>query len=419
MPRAAEPSVGPTGLSIAAWLLLVSLGHVAIIAVAGWAWSEPVPWMMVLGAAGLAGSLAMAIIVSRMASRQFGQQDVSAERQQLALDLDLARGRLRAAETRLREVIDAVPAGVAIYDNQDRLLIFNQEVAKQYPYRSDGIDGGEGEVIGQTYEELMRRALVQGKIVDAVGREEEWLASRMAGRGALQTPLLRNTDDGHWVHFYEIRTPSGYLVMTRLDMTPMVEKGLALERANEQLLRLSTTDGLTGIANRRLFDQSLQTEWQRCARNHSPLSLLMIDIDHFKLYNDKYGHQTGDECLRQVARILVMCAKRSGELVARYGGEEFAILLPATDAADAMVIARRCLQELASARIPHADSPVSPWLTVSIGVAGMVAQPTETRGTLVMQADSAMYCAKKAGRARAEFYDPEMVSALASRPAPL
>ncbi len=403
----------PGHLSLAAWLLLVSLGHVAIVAVGGWAWSEPVPWMVVLGLAGLAGNLAMAWIVRGMASRQGRQQVDSAESQRLAQELDLASRRLRASETRLREVIDAVPAGVAVYDNQDRLLIYNQEVARQYPYNSSD------DVIGQSYENLMRQALAQGRVAEAVGQEEQWLALRLAGRGASQTPLLRHTDDGQWVHSYEIRTPSGYLVMSRLDMTPMVEKGLALERANEQLLRLSTTDGLTGIANRRLFDQMLQTEWQRCARNRSRLALLMIDIDHFKRYNDQYGHQTGDECLRQVARILVNCAKRSGELVARYGGEEFVILLPATDAEDAMAVARRCIQDLAAARIPHADSPVSPWLSISIGVASMAATPGETRATLVMQADSAMYCAKKSGRARAEFYDPEMVSALASRPAPL
>jgi diguanylate cyclase (GGDEF)-like protein len=265
----------------------------------------------------------------------------------------------------------------------------------------------------------MRRALAEGRIADAVGREDEWLALRLAGRGALDTPMLRHTDNGQWVHFYEIRTPSGYLVMTRLDMTPMVEKGLALERANEQLLRLSTTDGLTGIANRRMFDQTLQTEWQRCARSHTSLSLLMIDIDHFKRYNEHYGHQTGDECLRQVARILVMCAKRSGELVARHGGEEFAILLPGTDAQEATAIAQRCLQQVQSARIPHEDSPVSSSLTVSIGVASLVASPRESRSTLLLQADSALYCAKKAGRDQVGSYDPATVSALASRPAPL
>jgi diguanylate cyclase (GGDEF)-like protein len=145
----------------------------------------------------------------------------------------------------------------------------------------------------------------------------------------------------------------------------------------------------------------------------------MIDIDHFKRYNDHYGHQTGDECLRQVARILVMCAKRSGELVARYGGEEFAILLPGIEAAEALAIAQRCLQQMEGAHIPHADSPVSPWLTVSIGVTSLVASPRESRSELVLQADSALYCAKKAGRARVEVYDPAMVNALASRPAPL
>ncbi|MEO8543040.1 MAG: diguanylate cyclase [Burkholderiaceae bacterium] len=413
MRRTAEPILGALGLSLTAWLLLVSMGHVAIVVVGGWAWSEPALWMVVLGLAGLAGSLAMAWIVWRLARGREQHGQVASQVQHQEQELEVGRSRLRASEVRLREVIDAVPAGVAIYDNQDRLLIFNQEVSHQYPYRSDA------EVVGQTFEALMRRALAQGRIPEAVGREEEWLALRMAGRGVSQTPSLRHADDGQWVHSYEIRTPSGYLVATRLDMTSMVEKGLALERANEQLLRLSTTDGLTGIANRRLFDQTLQTEWQRCARNRSHLALLMIDIDHFKQYNDNYGHQTGDECLRQVARILAMCAKRSGELVARYGGEEFAILLPATDAAEAMVIGQRCVQEIASARIPHADSPVSPCLSVSVGVASMIAAPAEGRATLVMQADSAMYCAKKAGRARAESYDPEMVNALATRPAPL
>lgn len=412
--RAADDArQGPGRMTLAAWLLVVSLGHLAVAAIGIWGASDPVPWMVVLGCAGLAGNLAMVWIVRRMGSQQ-GQQHVASRKvQQMGQELEAAQHRARASETRLREVMDAVPAGVAIYDNQDRLLSYNQEVARQYPYNSGD------DVIGQSYEALMRRALAQGRVTEAVGQEEQWLASRLAGRGSLQTPLLRHTDDGQWVHSYEIRTPSGYLVMSRLDMTPMVEKGLALERANEQLLRLSTTDGLTGIANRRLLDQTLQTEWQRCARNHSNLALLMIDIDHFKRYNDQYGHQTGDECLRQVARILVMCAKRSGELVARYGGEEFAILLPATDVQDAMAVARRCIQELTVARIPHADSPVSPWLTISVGVTSMSASPGESRATLVMQADSAMYCAKKSGRARAEYYDPEMVSALASRPAPL
>lgn len=357
-------------------------------------------WLLLLGAAVLLGVLILMLVLALVRSaRRLEQVSHQAANSLLPLqELDLARAQTRATELRLREVLDAIPAGLAIYDNQDRLVSYNQEVSRQYPYR------GEGKVIGQTYEDLMRRALASGKIPDAVGREEEWLALRLAGRGALNTPLLRHTDDGHWVHFYETRTPSGYLVMTRLDMTPMVEKGLALERANEQLLRLSTTDGLTGIANRRLFDQTLQTEWQRCARTQAKLSLLIIDIDHFKRYNDHYGHQTGDECLRQVARILGLCVKRSGELVARYGGEEFAALLPGADAAEAKSVAQRCIHEMLNARIPHADSPVSPWLSVSIGVATLVAAPGLSTATLVSHADSAMYKAKDAGRARFEVF---------------
>ncbi len=325
-------------------------------------------------------------------------------------EMDLLRNQVRAAESRLREVIDAVPAGVAIYDNQDRLLGFNREVARQYPYC------GEGPVVGETYEALMRRALDAGHIPDAVGREEEWLALRMAGRGALGAPVLRHADDGQWVHFYETRTPSGYLVMTRLDITPLVEKGLALERANEQLLRLSTIDGLTGISNRRLFDLTLQGEWQRGARNQSALSLLMIDIDHFRRYNDHYGHLTGDECLRQVTRVLAGCIKRSGELVARFDGEEFAVLLPGVDGNEARRVGERCLQQMAGARIPHADSPVAPWLTLSIGAATLVPAPRVACATLVEAAEQALTQAKRTGRARLEVFDAELVSGPASLP---
>ncbi|MEO7941482.1 MAG: diguanylate cyclase, partial [Burkholderiaceae bacterium] len=276
MVDSAKPPRLLRGLTLAAWLVLVCLGHVALVLVGAWGMAEAVPWLVVLGLAGMAGSLAMAWVCWRTQSRIDQAPDAATHTRQLSHEVEPLRAQLLAAEVRLREVIDAVPAGVAIYDNQDRLLLFNHEVSRQFPYSS------AQPVIGQSYEDLMRRALAEGRIAEAQGREEEWLALRLAGRGALDTPLLRHTDDGLWVHFYETRTPSGYLVMTRLDMTPMVEKGLALERANEQLLRLSTTDGLTGIANRRLFDQTLHAEWQRCARNRVSLSLLMIDIDHFK-----------------------------------------------------------------------------------------------------------------------------------------
>ncbi len=330
----------------------------------------------------------------------------------LVQELELARAQARASEQRLREVVEAVPVGLALYDNQDRLVTVNREAALQYPYR------GNDPLIGTSFEDLMRRAVRAGLIPDAVGREEEWLAVRLASRGATAAVLQRHADDGQWVHFFENRTPSGYLVMTRLDIAPLVEKGLALERSNEQLLRLSTTDGLTGIANRRQFEQTLQGEWQRSARGQARLSLLMIDIDHFRRYNEHHGHLTGDECLRQVARVLTMCVKRSGELVARFDGEEFAVLLPGADAAEARRVAERCLLQIGNTRIPHGDSPVSPWLSVSIGVATAVAAPAVTPLALLQTAERAVAAAKAAGRARIELFDVQELDTLMSLPAP-
>ncbi|MEK9803995.1 MAG: diguanylate cyclase, partial [Curvibacter sp.] len=184
-----------------------------------------------------------------------------------------------------------------------------------------------------------------------------------------------------------------------LDVTELVQKSMALERSNRQLELLSVTDGLTGLANRRQFDQHLYSEWQRSMRSRQPISLLMLGIDHFKRYNAHYGHLAGDACLRQVAGILYDCAQRTGELVARYGGEEFALLLPGADGEVAMTVAQRCMDEVAKARIPHADSPVGELLTVSIGAATVVASPDLVPESLVRCADEALYQVKSGGRA--------------------
>jgi diguanylate cyclase (GGDEF)-like protein len=292
-----------------------------------------------------------------------------------------------------REAVDALPFGVAIYDEFDRLLMYNREAADQPWYRSGDVRPG------QTFESIAREALQRGDVPDAMGREDEWLRERMAARGQLSRPLLRSRPDGRWMYFYEVSTPSGCMVMARLDVTELVKKTVALERSNEQLEKLSTTDGLTGLANRRQFDQHLYSEWHRSARSQQPLSLLLLDIDFFKRYNDHYGHLAGDACLRQVAGILFDCAQRSGEVVARYGGEEFAVLLPATNAEDARVVAQRCLDEITKACVPHADSPVSSVLTASIGIATLVAGSDKVPEILVRCADEALYRAKSGGRA--------------------
>ena len=170
-------------------------------------------------------------------------------------------------------------------------------------------------------------------------------------------------------------------------------------RVQTKLEQLATHDGLTGIANRRSFDERLATEWKRERRDSSTLSLLMIDIDHFKRYNDTYGHQAGDGCLQQIARVLEQVVFRPGDLVARYGGEEFAVILTATSAEGATIVARRILDRIAALTIPHAADGRG-HVTLSIGIATSLPKPEMTQEDLIAGADGALYRAKRAGRNR-------------------
>ena len=173
-----------------------------------------------------------------------------------------------------------------------------------------------------------------------------------------------------------------------------------LERANQELQELATTDDLTGVANRRQFEQVLNQEWQRLSREQQPLSLIICDIDCFKAYNDTYGHPAGDKCIQQVSQVLQQATQRSADLVARYGGEEFAIILPNTDANGALQVAQRIRNQLAALKLPHQSSPMSEWLTLSIGVATKIPNPQEAPISLVQSADNSLYQAKAEGRDR-------------------
>lgn len=181
---------------------------------------------------------------------------------------------------------------------------------------------------------------------------------------------------------------------------------LELKRAREQLTLLATTDGLTGIANRRRFDEFIASEWSRASRSSQLLALAMIDIDLFKNYNDHYGHQAGDNCLRIVAKSLETHAGRPGDLVARYGGEEFAFIASTTDGATALRMAESICGALQKLQLPHALSPFG-HVTVSIGVAAFVPSYGETSEILVRKADEALYHAKKQGRNQAVLFAQE------------
>ena len=170
---------------------------------------------------------------------------------------------------------------------------------------------------------------------------------------------------------------------------------------NEQLREIAALDSLTQIANRRTFEGFFTREWQRGQRDKQPLSLIICDIDYFKLYNDSFGHQSGDICLQKVARAILNTVMRPADLVARYGGEEFAVILPQTPGQNALQVARTIRHEVKKLAIPHRESPVSDYVSLSLGVSCAIPQPKYTKKQLLVTADKALYRAKKQGRDRA------------------
>ena len=184
------------------------------------------------------------------------------------------------------------------------------------------------------------------------------------------------------------------VVETLRDMTDQ-------KRAEMALQTLAAKDGLTGLANRRAFDQTLQSEWLRAQRSGKPLSLLFVDVDHFKLFNDRHGHQSGDECLRAVARVVSRHAVRPLDLASRYGGEEFALILPEMDCDAACVIADEIRTAVMALKIAHGANGAGDHVTLSVGVASHI--PGEADGNpdrLLGAADEALYAAKRLGRNR-------------------
>jgi len=331
---------------------------------------------------GLAGALC-AVIISVILWRQ------------------ILAARLKTHKTRqlLASSLDTLDVGLEIWDEHDRLMLYNKKINQLRINFHTPAD------IGHTFETLLRAKLKQHLIPSAIGREDEWMAERLSKRGTYKVPQLKAFSGNQWVNTYETRTPEGYLVASWIDVTELVRKGKMLEDSNRRLVQQSSMDKLTSLANRRSFDEALAVEWQRAARSGSTLSLLMVDIDHFKQYNDNYGHVAGDECLRRVARVLDNRVRRAGELVARYGGEEFVLLLPGADMAHACETAEQCLLQMQDEALPHVASATSPIVTFSIGVASIRPGNEQEATSLVNAADTAMYRAKSGGRARYEVAD--------------
>jgi diguanylate cyclase (GGDEF)-like protein len=171
-----------------------------------------------------------------------------------------------------------------------------------------------------------------------------------------------------------------------------------LKQANLELEKLVNIDGLTQVGNRRCFDDRLKMEWERLSRDLQPISLILFDIDYFKLYNDLYGHQMGDDCLTAIAQTARQVLSRPADLVARYGGEEFAVILPNTDLKGAFVVSEQIRIAITNLELAHQNSDINDIVTVSLGVASMLPSLHQERSVLIKQADIALYRAKQQGR---------------------
>ncbi|MFW2373019.1 MAG: GGDEF domain-containing protein [Gammaproteobacteria bacterium] len=264
--------------------------------------------------------------------------------------------------------------------------------------------------------------LIESIMFGSLSNEELWLVSNR-GSAALQNVLevldrlvaLQQQNYIQLVENHEQSRESRWMMTSFIFIVSILISLFMLRRSDRRYSdakQLSTMDGVSGIYNRRYFDMVLEDEWRRSMREYTPISLIMIDIDFFKAYNDRFGHLLGDTCLFSVASILGGQLKRAADFIARYGGEEFVILLPKTNLEYARKMAEHLRQALQESQLQAGNEDVSPWLTVSIGVASTIAQAEQSSSALVRAADQCLYQSKSQGRNRvttSRLDQPELV----------
>lgn len=293
---------------------------------------------------------------------------------------------LRQASLKLTTLISSLPYGVLVEDESGSPTLFN-EAYKNIFYIGDQFELSNLIPYYNDYES-MKREIAQTRQIQR-SEEIHLIDGRTIERDAI--PMEEN---GKF---------EGYLWIFR-DVTEEKLAEKKLQEANELLQKLSMADGLTGIANRRCFDEALLKNWNRLTEQSVPISLILLDIDSFKAYNDLYGHLAGDTCIQQIAGILKNMPWGSYDLPARYGGEEFVVLLPDRDLVQAIEVATHIHEAVKNAQIPHKGSSISDYLTISIGVASTIATVEATPSHLIKEADIALYEAKKNGRNQIKIY---------------
>ena len=267
-------------------------------------------------------------------------------------------------------------------DNKDKIIFVNDAFCNTYNYTKEEIIGMESKILWNEKSFKVFKDKILTKNV-SVTLDEDYYHKR---KNASEFPVSITLSSLQ----YDKRNNTTFVHVIR----NITER----KTVEETLLRLSLLDGLTGIGNRRNFDDTIKYEWSRALRSSSYLALIMIDVDYFKKYNDNYGHQAGDECLKQVSKAIKSRLRRPGDFVARYGGEEFAVILPNTNLESAKFVADSLREKIEKLKIPHEHSEVCDYITISLGVSAINPNGNYSPENLISSADQSLYKAKQEGR---------------------
>jgi diguanylate cyclase (GGDEF)-like protein/PAS domain S-box-containing protein len=325
-------------------------------------------------------------------------------------DLRKLEAEHEAAQRRLADALANMADGLVMFDRDQRLVLCNER------YREIFSKTAHLRVPGTPFAEILRASIAAGEQTGiAPGEQEDWIAATCASLNTVGETMFE-LGDGRWLQSRVRPTADGGSLSVISDVTAMRRAERQLSELNRQLAALARIDGLTGLTNRRAFDEALETELQRSARAGTPLSVMFLDVDHFKAYNDAHGHPAGDGCLRAVAQVLGAAMKRPADLAARYGGEEFVAILPETEASGAAALAEAIRRGVRSLAIPNAGTSAG-IVTVSIGLASRAVG--DTGADLIGRADNALYAAKAAGRDRVMPVVPRIVDTAMNAPTQL
>jgi diguanylate cyclase (GGDEF)-like protein len=305
-----------------------------------------------------------------------------------------------------QQLLDSLQAGVILLDHSGRIIAWNAWMTRHSGFSLADLGGKR---LNDIYPEM-----AQSRLADCIDQAIQSKLSAMLTPG-LNPPFLalfqKNSDRKfdqrmqQLIYITPIRHGECACMLQIQDMTATVRRERRLRVQSTQLIATTYRDPLTNVGNRRRFDHDLDKFFGEALHNQTPLALIMIDIDHFKAYNDHFGHPQGDECLVKVAAALQDGLRQRGDRVSRYGGEEFAILLPATDRNTALSIAERLRARIVSLGLPHPGSSVEDCITISLGISAVVPTMNQPPYDLISQADLALYVAKDEGRNRSMCYD--------------